>query len=473
MTMPVPARALLPCLLSLFISPSPAAEVSDTVLRQAAEFRDRAMDESDAYRLVESLSVKVGPRFAGTAGDRAAVAWAVETMRSIGFDTVRTQSVAVPRWERGTMEARVVAPYPQPLVALALGGSVGTPEAGITAPVVRVESLADLTALPDSQVEGRIVFIDAYTRRSRDATGYVESRPARSSGPAVASRKGAVAAVVRSVGTSTSRLAHTGATRFPDGVTPIPAAALSPADADLLTAQLRSGETVRLYLKMSSRALPDGVSANVIGEIRGQGSANEIVLLGAHLDSWDVGTGAVDDGTGVAIVLEVARLIIGSGLRPDRTLRVVLFANEEFGLTGARAYAEAAAAEEARHVLGMESDLGGGRIWRLDSGVGESGLATVAAMAALTAVVGAPAGNNKASGGADLKYLREAGMPILAPRHDATRYFDVHHTIADTLDKVDAFELRQSVAVFLTAAWVAANTGTDFGRFPRAVSPGP
>ena len=192
------------------------------------------------------------------------------------------------------------------------------------------------------------------------------------------------------------------------------------------------------------------------------------MLVGAHLDSWDVGTGAVDDGTGVAIVLEAARLIISSRQRPERTIRVVLFANEEFGLTGARAYAEAAAAEEARHVLGMESDLGGGRVWRLDSGVGESGLDTVAAIAGLTASVGAPAGNNKASGGADLKHLRETGMPILAPRHDASRYFDVHHTIADTLDKVNAFELRQSVAVFLTAAWVAANTTTDFGRFPGA-----
>jgi Zn-dependent M28 family amino/carboxypeptidase len=346
---------------------------------------------------------------------------------------------------------------------------VGTREAGITAPVVRVEALAELEALPDSDVTGRIVFIDALTRRSRDATGYVETLPSRSAGPAAASRKGAVAAVVRSVGTSTSRLAHTGSTSFPEDVTPIPAAALSPADADLLAAQIRTGKTVRMFLKMSSRSLPDGVSANVIGEIRGTRAANEIVLLGAHLDSWDIGTGAVDDGTGVGIVLEAARLIIASGQRPERTLRVVLFANEEFGLTGARAYAEAAAAEEARHVLGMESDLGGGRVWRLDSGVGESGLAAVAAMAELTAPIGAPAGNNRALGGADLKYLREAGMPVLAPRHDASRYFDVHHTIADTVDKVNAFELRQSVAVFLTTAWVAANSSTDFGRFPGAL----
>jgi Zn-dependent M28 family amino/carboxypeptidase len=445
-----------------------SAEVSDTVLRQAADFRDRALEDSDAYRLVERLAVEVGPRFAGTEGDRNAVAWAVETMRAIGFDTVRTQSVRVPRWERGTLEARVVTPYPQPLVALALGGSVGTPESGITAPVVRVETLADLEELPESDVAGRIVFIDSMTRRSRDATGYVETRPSRSQGPAAASRKGAVAAVVRSVGTSTSRLAHTGGTYFPKDVTPIPSAALSPADADMLATQVRTGETVQLHLKMSSRSLPDAVSANVVGEIRGTRAADEIVLLGAHLDSWDVGTGAVDDGTGVAIVLEAARLIISSRQRPERTIRVVLFANEEFGLTGARAYAEAAAAEEARHVLGMESDLGGGRVWRLDSGVGESGLDTVAVIAGLTASVGAPAGNNKASGGADLKYLREAGMPILAPRHDASRYFDVHHTIADTLDKVNAFELRQSVAVFLTAAWVAANTTTDFGRFPDA-----
>lgn len=464
------SRCLSAALALLLLSPAsaPAAEPPDRLLEEAAALRDSALAESDAWRLVSSLTTEVGPRPAGSAGDRAAVAWALANLADLGFDVIRPQTVIVPAWVRGEAEVRITHPYPQPLTAVALGMTVGTPEEGIEGPVVRFESLADLEEAAPGQVRGHIVFIDERMERARDGSGYAAAVQKRSRGPSVASERGAVAVVIRSVGTTQHRLPHTGGTRFDEGVRPIPAFALSNPDADMLARQLASGRGVQLMVRSSARSLPPTRSANVIADIRGTARPEEIVILAAHLDSWDLGTGAHDNATGVAMLMEAARMIATMQRRPARTIRVVLYANEEAGLDGSTTYTAAALESDERHVVGLEADAGAGLIYRLDSGVGEAALPVVEAMRRVLAPLGIEGGDNSATGGADLSTLRDdAGMPLLSLRHDATEYFDWHHTANDTLDKVDPEALKQAVAAYAAVVWIAANVDGDFGTFPK------
>ncbi len=443
-----------------------AADWSEQDLAVAATLRDRALGGTGGYELVTSLVTEVGPRPAGSAGDAAAVRWALNKLGSLGFSQVRMQDVLVPRWVRGTADVSIISPYPQPLVAASLGGSIGTSEEGIHAVVVRVDSLDALKALPAANVKGRIVFIDQRMERTRDASGYGATVGIRSQGPSVAADLGAVALVIRSVGTSTDRIAHTGALSYRTDAPRIPAFALANPDADLLARQVDSGKPVRMRLHSTARELPAAWSANVIGEIPGNERAGEIVLLGAHLDSWDLGQGAVDDGAGVAIVMEAARLIGRLARKPARTIRVVLFANEEFGLSGAREYTSQIGEELNRHVIAFEADLGQGPVWRLDSRVAPEALPAISQMLKVLEPLRLESGMNSASGGADIRPLREAGVPVLDLSLDATNYFDIHHTANDTLAKIDAKTLDQSVAAFAVAAWLAATKQGDFGRLP-------
>jgi hypothetical protein len=442
------------------------AELPPSLIEQAVRLRDTALDHPLAYELVASLATEVGPRLAGSPGDIAAVRWAESRMRSLGFDNVRTEPVTVPHWERGTLDVAITAPHPQRLVGTMLGGSVGTPDGGITAEVVRVTSLDELKALAPADIEGKIVFVDQVMRRARDGGGYGETVGIRVAGPSISGSKGALAHVIRSVGTDYVRTAHTGTLRYAEDAPRIPALALSAPDSDMVARQLASGEPVMLSLLSTARYLDDAVSYNVIGEITGDGAAEEIVLLGAHLDSWDLGTGAIDDGSGVAIVTAAAHLVGELDNRPRRTLRVVLFANEEFGLSGARQYAAEYADAVERHIIGMEADFGAGAVWQFSSNVDESALDLISAVAGLLAPLGIEPGGNEAFGGADLGPLRDAGMPVYGFRQDGTYYFDYHHTPGDTLDKIDPAALRQNVAAYATAALVAASIERDFGRLP-------
>jgi hypothetical protein len=262
--------------------------------------------------------------------------------------------------------------------------------------------------------------------------------------------------VIRSVSTSDDRFPHTGATRYRDDAPRIPAFAISNPDADALERQFASGKPVRLRLWSTSRDLPPARSANVIGEIPGTDRAAEIVLLGAHLDSWDPGVGALDNGAGVAITMGALNLIRQAGLKPRRTIRVVLFANEEFGTSGSRAYVAANQAEAQRHALGFEADFGAGPVWRLSSRVNPAQLPAVEQMFRALAPFKLARGGNEAAGGADLDGLAKLGMPILSPDLDGTNYFDVHHTANDTLSQVDPQALRESVAAFGVTAWLGA-----------------
>ncbi len=459
------AALLLSCCSFLLVcaTPAVAAAPDSRLLREAGELRDRALAESDAWQHAWSLTTEVGPRPAGSAGDRAAVAWALTRLADIGFDEIRPQPVEVAAWERGRAEAHITQPFPQPLVVTALGRSVGTPETGIEAAVVRFESLAALEAAGLDEVRGRIVFIDERMERRRDGSGYGPAVQKRSLGPSVAARRGAAALVIRSVGTSNNRLAHTGALRYAEDVPQIPAFALSNPDADLVTAQFAAGEEVRLRLYSSARNLPPTRSANVIADIRGADKPDEIVIMAAHLDSWDLGTGAQDNATGVAILMETARFIAMMPRRPARTVRIVLYANEERGLDGSRTYTGAAMQAEQRHVIGIEADGGAGLIYRFDSGVDEKAFPVIDAMREILAPLGIEGGDNTASGGADLSTLRAEGLPVLSLRHDMSDYFDLHHTANDTLDKVDPDALKQAVAAYAPVVWIAANVAGDFG----------
>lgn len=466
-------RCLPAALALLLLAPAAgfAAEPPAALLKEAAGLRDSALADSNAWEWAWSLTTEVGPRPAGSAGDRAAVAWALTNLTEVGFDDIRPQPVTVPAWERGEAEVRIVSPYPQPLVAVSLGMTVGTPEEGILAPVIRFESVAALEAATPRQVRGHIVFIDEPMVRTRDGSGYGPAVLKRSRGPSIASERGAVAMVIRSVGTSNDRLPHTGGTRFAEGVRPIPAFALSGPDADLLSRQLSGGGNADLKVRSTARQLPPTRSANIIADIRGSDRPDEIVILAAHLDSWDLGTGAIDNASGVGILMETARLIAMMPRRPSRTVRVVLYANEEAGLDGSRTYTAAALESEEKHIVGLEADAGAGRIYQFNSGVGEAALPIVDAMRRVLAPLGIEGGANTATGGADLSTLRAAGMPVLSLQHDMSEYFDWHHTANDTLDKIDPDALRQAVAAYAAVTWIAANVADDFGRFPEPPPP--
>ena len=449
----------------LFAFTSLAAEpFSDAALADARALRERALADDTGYELIRSLTTEVGPRLAGTPGDARAVAWAVAKLESLGFENVRAEPVTVPRWIRGDARAEIVAPWPQPLAVAALGGSVGTPAGGLEADVVAVASVDDLKAQPRERIAGRIVFFTSRMQRSRDGSDYGRTVTARSDGAAAAAALGAVAMVMRPAGTSTSRTPHTGGQHYAEGVPPIPAFALSNPDADLLEQQLASGRTVRLRLASTSRWDGEAQSANVIGEIPGRSLRDEVVVLGAHLDSWDLGTGAHDDGAGVGIVTAAAKLVGQARQRPKRTIRVVLFANEEFGLSGAKAYANAYRGTMDEHVLGIESDLGAFQPYGLLARVAPDRLPAVRAMQSLLEPLGVAYLGNETSGGADVGRLRELGVPVMYLETDATPYFDLHHTANDTFDKVDPAMVRLNVAAFAVIAYLAAEADGGFGR---------
>jgi carboxypeptidase Q len=440
-------------------------------LAAASTLRERAFADATAYQLVESLTTEVGTRPAGSPGDKAAVAWALREMQRLGFANVRTVEAIVPHWERGEAEFAVLAPFPQAMPTLALGGSIGTGDEGIDADAVMVRDLPALAALPAGAVKDKIVFFSNRMERTRDGTGYGTAVAVRASGPSAAAALGAVGIVIRSIGTSDSRFPHTGATRYTISAPRIPALAISNPDADALVRQFESGKPVRLRIRSNSRDLPQTRSANVVGEIPGTDRASEIVILGAHLDSWDPGVGALDDGAGVAIMMGVAKLIKELDLKPRRTIRVVLFANEEFGTSGSLAYLAANEAQVEQHVLGFEADFGAGPVWRLASRVDPAQLPVVDQIFRALAPLKLVRGNNEARGGADLEGLSKRGMPIIEPGLDGTNYFDVHHTANDTLAQVDPNALRQSVAAYAVSVWLGAQYPGSWERLKTEKPP--
>src|SRR4029079_4661804 len=365
----------------------------------------------------------------------------------------------VPHWVRGREEASLPAQHNQKIVLTALGGSVATPANGITADVVMVTSFDELKQL-GAKVRGKIVFYDVpmdmelvRARRSFDA--YSKAVIYRGAGPSRAAEYGAVAVGIRSVGSDSLRTPHTGALRYDPKQPKIPAAAMTAEDAMLVHRLLARKERVRMRLVLTPRTLPDAVSANVIAEIRGSEHPEEIVLLGAHLDSWDLGTGAIDDGSGVAMVMETMRLIKQMNVGSSRTLRAVLYMTEENGLNGARQYW--AAHKHEKHVAAVETDAGAAAPTGFDTTLKGDALAALQAKTSALAAVNANRFEITPETGADTSFIVESGVPGFGLVPDPLHYFDYHHTPADTLDKIDPKELAQDTAAIAALAWILAN----------------
>jgi hypothetical protein len=415
-----------------------------------------------AWDLLRSLCDDVGARFPCTAGDVAAVAWAQEALRFTGLERVHAEPAEATLWHRGAESCSLLLPRQQALALTALGGSVGTPEGGIEAEVIEFPSLAALDAARPEEIAGKVVYLHHVMPRMRDGTGYNAASAVRMRGPSHAARKGAVACLVRSVGTDSWRAAHTGALWYQAGAPQIPAAALAIPDAELLHRALAEGKRVRTILSLGCSPMPVGMSANVLGDIPGTDLADEIVLLGAHLDSWDLGTGALDDGAGCAIAIEAARRIASLPGRPRRTVRVVLFANEELGSGGGRAYASAHAAEAGRHVAALEADQGDGKPWALRVPATARESALTRALHANLAPLGIELDPGVSRGGVDLAPLGHLGVPFVDLRQDVTRYFDFHHTANDVLENVSRVEIEEATMAFAVAVWLLANAEESF-----------
>jgi hypothetical protein len=459
--------------MSLLAASSLAAEpFSAQDLDVAAQLRDRGVEGRQAHALVTSLTTDVGHRMAGTENDAKGVRWAVAQFKALGYDRVYTQPVSFPVWDRGFESAAILAPNPAPLNVTALGGSIGTPKGGVRAAVVAFADIAALEKAAPGSLRGKIAYVGNRMQRARDGSGYGPAVLARVQGAVYAARAGAAAILIRSIGTDDqARTPHTGTMRYDNTLTRIPAAALGQIDADQLEAALATGETI-VELNLGSRVrIGYYTSANVIGEVRGSEQPDEVVVIGGHLDSWDLGVGALDNGAGVAITMTAGALIAQLDERPERTVRVIAFANEEQGIWGGRAYAASQQSAIAQHIIGAESDFGAGRIYRMSTRVRSDALPIVAAMHQVLAPLGIELGANDATGGADLSALRDAGMPLLGLNQDGTQYFDYHHTSADTLDKIRPGDLDFNAGVYAAMAYLAAQAGPVFGPVPKPEAP--
>lgn len=421
---------------------------------------DEALARDDhAYAFVEGLTTEVGPRQAGTEAEARARDWAAAWLKQAGFKKVAIEPFMMDTWVPGDIaRARVTAPFAQDLAVLPLGNSAATPAGGIEAEVVFFRTVEELRAAPAGSLAGKIAFISHQMRPAQDGSHYGFAGPARWVGAGIAASKGAVATVIKSVGTDHHRNPHTGGTSFPDGVTPIPAGALSLPDAENLERMFAraGGRKITLKLEMNPRQIGQTASGNVVGEIAGSNPALPPVLLACHLDSWWNAPGAFDDAAGCGIIIAAA---LNAGQhQPRRTIRVLLAGAEETGLWGSKAYSEAHPGEAI--AVGLESDFGADRIWRFDSNFHDSNPALHRKIASAVARFGVSSGSDVATGGADLNIVRDQKGALVDLQQDGTRYFDLHHTPDDTLDKIDIAQLRQNVAVWTQVVGILASEET-------------
>lgn len=433
-------------------APSIAGETQD----EAGRLVRAALESSFAWDRLARLVDEFGPRFSGTQALEGALDWILEEMRSDGLEAVGSEPVMVPRWIRGRETAELVSPRQKRMAVLGLGGSVGTPEGGIRGDVLVVGSFAELERRRE-EARGKIVLFDV------PFTNYGETVQYRSRGAVAAAEAGAVASLIRSVTPFSLNSPHTGVMSYEEGVTRIPHAALTLEDAALLHRMQDRGERVEVHLTMEARSEGMVPSRNVMGEIRGWDRPNEIVVLGGHSDSWDVGQGAMDDAGGLVAAWEAVRLMKALGLRPRRTVRVVGWAAEEVGIFGGQAYAEAPERENEVHVLGIESD--GGVFSPLGFGFtgSDEAFAMVQEVGRLLEPIGAGT-VTRGGGGADIGPMMERGMPGMGLTVEGTRYFWYHHTEADTLDKLDPDEMARCVAAMAVMAYVVADLPDPLAR---------
>ena len=416
---------------------------------EAQRLTQAATNSLFGFSRLATMCDTFGPRFTGSKNLEAAIDWCLAEMKKDGFLNVRGEEVTVPRWVRGSESIELLLPRRREMPMLGLGGSIGTPPEGIMADVLVVSGFDDLKNRA-SEVKGKIVLFNV------PFTEYRETVIVRTQGAIHAARAGAVASLIRSVGPFSMQTPHTGGMSYADGVKKIPHAALSLEDANMLSRIQARGEPLRVRLKMGARTLADGISRNVVAEIPGTEKPEEIVIVSGHIDSWDVGQGAMDDGGGCLAAWEAARLMLRLGLQPRRTVRVVLWTNEENGIRGAIQYAKRHEATLAKHTLAIESDagvfqptgfgfLGSGRGMEIIQSVGKLLDPISAGKIA------------KGCRGADVLKLVRGGVPVMHLEVDREKYFWYHHTDADTIDKLDPAEFNRCVAAMAVMAYVIAD----------------
>jgi carboxypeptidase Q len=433
------------------------------LLQQLSAIKAAALNDDYAYRQLAHLTENIGARPTGSLQARAAAEYVAEELRKLGLE-VRLQTVTVPHWVRGAETAALVE-YPgmvphttQKVVLTALGGSSPTPPDGLTAEVVTVNTFEELTALGREKVEGKIVLFNELFDKQKAAAGlafaaYGEAVRYRGAGPKAAADLGAIAALVRSVGNADYRLPHTGFAS-PAG---IPAAAVTAEDADLI-AHLAAQGKVAMHLTLTPQKLPDETSYNVIADLKGSEHPDQIVVVSGHLDSWDLGTGAIDDGAGVVIAMETAELLQRLHLRPARTLRVIAWMDEETGGSGSRAYSAEYSSDFAHHVAAIESDAGAAHPLGFDIKATQAAIALLNPVQSVLQSVGATVLEATTySPGADISAMSDAGVPTFGVMQDGRTYFNYHHTAADTLDKVVPADLRENAAAMAVMAYALAN----------------
>lgn len=445
-------------------SPSPYSPQTLTELKQ---LQQAALESDYAYRQVAHLSNNIGPRLTGSAQAEKAVEYVAAELKALGLE-VQLEKVPVVHWVRGE-ETGALVEYPgmaektsQKIVLTALGGSVATPAEGLTAEVVVVRDFDELKSLGRDKIEGKIVlfnypFDKQMAAQNHSGEAYGAAVKYRSDGPSAAARMGAVAALIRSVGGADYRLPHTGATDYAKDAPKIPAGAVTAEDADLMEYLAKQG-SIRMRLVLTPQQLPDTTSHNVIGDIKGTEHPEQIVIVSGHLDSWDLGTGAIDDGAGVAVSMEAANLIQKLKLRPKRTIRVVAWMNEENGLAGGKTYAKEHEKEIANHFAAIETDGGAGHPLGITFGPKSETKFLLDPVARILQDSGAGILNfNENAGGADISPLTKKGVPGFSPIQDSRTYFNYHHSAADTLDKIVPRELAENAAVVAVTAYALAN----------------
>jgi hypothetical protein len=454
--------AVLACL-----APGVACAQDARTIAEAEQLRDRALASNVAYGLVSELTTRFGPRLAGSEAEQASARWGADQFRAMGFDNVSIETFPLALWERGEARVEILSPFPQPLTVVSLGGSIATPAEGIEGEAVIFETYQQLLDQPMGALTGKIAVVLQDTVQAQDGRGYGATSPVRGQGPTEAARRGAVAYVLRSLGTHDHRFAHTGATRVGEGT--IPAFAMSPPDADQLRRLMRLTDgPVRMRLFSSAGFTRQSVSQNVIGEVRGREEPDEVIVIGGHLDSWDLGTGALDDGAGVAITAAALKLIEEMPRAPRRTIRVVWWGAEEVsqpppaqGLAGARHYAETRRDDMANHVAISESDFGAGPIYSLGLPAATPPAFRQAALRVLTplGILNDPA--PATGGGPDTGPTVALGVPAFRLNQDGTDYFDAHHTVDDVLDRIDPEAMTQNVAAWAAFLWLLSDSDVD------------
>lgn len=422
--------------------------------------RDDALaNDSVAFDIVEGLTTEIGPRQAGTPAEARARAWGEAQLKALGFSNVRIEEYQMPTWVRGAERAEITAPFAQKMVVTALGNSASTGDTGLEAEIAYFPTLADLRAAPDGSLKGKIAFVSHAMHATQDGSSYGAFGPARFVGPNIAAKKGAAAIIIRSAGTDMHRNPHAGNTNFEAGVTPIPAGALSLPDAENLQRIIKRGIPVRMKLTLTPKNIGMQTSGNVIAEVPGSDPALPITIIACHLDSWDLGTGAIDNGAGCAIISAAAKRVMMAGTA-KRGIRLLWAGAEEVGVWGGKAYGEKY--KNIPHWLAMESDFGADRIWRVDFKLPDSAKDLSDKISAALAPLGIARGTGQADGGADVEPIIAAqNLAVIDLRQDGLRYFDLHHTPDDTLDKIDPAQLRQNVAAWTTVLSLLSASTAD------------